>query len=105
LSLPELEPRPRRSSQVLWSPDKACLIGNYPHDKLFGRVAAVVHHGGAGTTAAGLVAGKPTFICPFFGDQHFWGEMVHKSGLGPAPCPINEVTAMYALILGNVMPK
>jgi sterol 3beta-glucosyltransferase len=48
-------------------------------------MAAVVHHGGAGTTAAGLHAGRPTVICPFFGDQPFWGRVVHEAGLGPAP--------------------
>jgi UDP:flavonoid glycosyltransferase YjiC (YdhE family) len=48
-------------------------------------MAAVVHHGGAGSTAAGLRAGKPTLICPFFADQPFWGRRVHELGLGPAP--------------------
>ena len=47
-----------------------------PHDCLFPHASAVVHHGGAGTTAAGLRAGKPTVICPFFGDQPFWGRRV-----------------------------
>lgn len=50
----------------------ACLIDACPHTWLFPHVAAVVHHGGAGTTSAGLMAGKPTWVCPFFGDQHFW---------------------------------
>ena len=50
-------------------------------------MAAVCHHGGAGTTAAGLRAGKPTIIVPFFGDQFFWGSMISKSGAGPAPIP------------------
>jgi hypothetical protein len=50
-------------------------------------VAAVCHHGGAGTTAAGLRAGKPTIIVPFFGDQFFWGSMISKSGAGPPPIP------------------
>lgn len=75
-----------------WRATDALLIGNFPHDKLFPRVSAVVHHGGAGTTAGGLIAGKPTFICPFFGDQNFWGEMVQKSGLGPAPCLVEQLT-------------
>jgi hypothetical protein len=47
-------------------------LGDCPHDWLFPRMGAVVHHGGAGTVAAGLRAGKPTLICPFFGDQFFW---------------------------------
>ena len=55
-------------------------------------MAAVVHHGGAGTVAAGLRFGKPTFVCPFFGDQHFWGAQVHQSGVGPPPCPIVNLT-------------
>lgn len=52
----------------------------------------MIHHGGAGTTSAGLRAGNPTFICPFFGDQHFWGEMVYRSGAGPPGCPIASLT-------------
>ena len=47
-------------------------LGPCPHDWLMPQMAAVVHHGGAGTVAAGLRFGKPTFVVPFFGDQHFW---------------------------------
>eukprot|EP01041_Mallomonas_annulata_P007758 gene7758-15875_t len=75
-----------------WKAGDAYLIGPAPHSWLFSRVAAVVHHGGAGTTAAGLRAGKPTFIVPFFGDQHFWGTMVHRAKVGPPPCPIQSLT-------------
>ena len=50
-------------------PDEILLIGSAPHDWLFPRMAAVVHHGGAGTTSAGLRVGRPTVIVPFFGDQ------------------------------------
>ncbi|KAG0476923.1 hypothetical protein HPP92_013764 [Vanilla planifolia] len=67
------------------------LIDDCPHDWLFPRCNAVVHHGGAGTTAAGLRAGCPTTIVPFFGDQFFWGERVHSRGVGPAPIPISEL--------------
>lgn len=56
-----------------------------PHDWLFPRVKAVVHHGGAGTTASGLRAGKPTLVIPFGGDQPFWGARVHALGCGPRP--------------------
>ncbi|KAI8799228.1 hypothetical protein BJ742DRAFT_847371 [Cladochytrium replicatum] len=69
------------------------MIGNVPHDWLFQHVVAVVHHGGAGTTAAGLRAGKPTVIVPFFGDQPFWGSMVKEQGVGPAPIPHAALTA------------
>ncbi|XP_022758606.1 sterol 3-beta-glucosyltransferase UGT80A2-like isoform X3 [Durio zibethinus] len=51
---------------------------------------SLVHHGGAGTTAAGLRAACPTTIVPFFGDQPFWGEKVHARGVGPAPIPVDE---------------
>ncbi|KAG5586859.1 hypothetical protein H5410_047293 [Solanum commersonii] len=53
-------------------------------------VLVPVHHGGAGTTAAGLKAACPTTIVPFFGDQPFWGERVHARGVGPPPIPIDE---------------
>ncbi|KAG6941510.1 hypothetical protein JG687_00019601, partial [Phytophthora cactorum] len=73
-------------------PDNVFFIGNCPHDWLLPRCSAVVHHGGAGTTAGGLLAGKPTFIVSFFGDQPFWGRAVVKAGVGVDPCPINELT-------------
>lgn len=60
-------------------------IGDCPHEWLFQQVSAVVHHGGAGTTACGLRYGKPTTIVPFFGDQPFWGSMIEAAGAGPAP--------------------
>src|SRR4029453_8464664 len=61
------------------------VIERAPHRWLFPRVAAVVHHGGAGTTAAGLLAARPTVVCPFQGDQHFWGAAVHRAWRGPPP--------------------
>nr|WIL59758.1 UDP-glucosyltransferase 80A40 [Paris polyphylla] len=66
------------------------LLDNVPHDWLFLQCKAVVHHGGAGTTSAGLKAACPTTIVPFFGDQLFWGERVHARGVGPPPIPIDE---------------
>jgi UDP-glucoronosyl and UDP-glucosyl transferase len=67
-------------------------IGPCPHDWLLPMCGAVIHHGGAGTTAAGLKLGLPTFICPFFGDQFMWGSFVAMAGVGPTPCPINKLT-------------
>ncbi|NVJ07344.1 glycosyltransferase family 1 protein [Myxococcus sp. AM001] len=64
-----------------------------PHDWLFPRMSAVVHHGGAGSTMAGLRAGRPTVICPFLGDQPFWGHMVQRAGVGPRPVPQKSLTA------------
>jgi sterol 3beta-glucosyltransferase len=69
------------------------MLDAAPHDRLFPHVAAVVHHGGAGTTAAGLRAGKPMVICPFFGDQPFWGRRVAALGVGPAPIAVRYLTA------------
>jgi sterol 3beta-glucosyltransferase len=67
------------------------VIQSAPHHWLFPRVAAVVHHGGAGTTAAGLLAARPTVVCPFQGDQYFWGAAVHRAGAGPQPLPANKL--------------
>jgi len=74
-------------------PKNVMLLGNCPHDWLFPRCAAVVHHGGAGTTAAGIRCGKPTVICSFFGDQPFWGAMVAKAGAGPNSIPSKQLTS------------
>ena len=92
-------------------------VGPVSHDWLLPQCAAVIHHGGAGTTAAGLRYGLPTFVCPFFGDQFskcprlcvsllhtaltpllhnrnysVWGEVVRRAGVGPKPCPVNDLT-------------
>lgn len=69
------------------------VADNIPHDWLFPRMAAVVHHGGAGTTAAGLRAGVPSVIVPFSGDQPFWGERVRVLGVGTPPIPHTRLTA------------
>lgn len=74
-------------------PPNVHLIDEAPHGWLFPRVSAVVHHGGAGTTAAGLKEGRPTIICPFIGDQPFWGERVRALGVGPAPIRQRNLTA------------
>ncbi|CAI6339781.1 unnamed protein product [Periconia digitata] len=74
-------------------PEGVFMLGNVPHDWLFKHVAAVVHHGGAGTTAAGIAAGRPTVVVPFFGDQPFWGAMTARAGAGPEPVAYKELTA------------
>ncbi|KAJ4405477.1 hypothetical protein N0V91_005217 [Didymella pomorum] len=73
-------------------PDEVFMLGNVPHDWLFQHVSCVVHHGGAGTTAAGIAAGRPTVIVPFFGDQPFWGAMIARAGAGPRPIPYKQLT-------------
>jgi sterol 3beta-glucosyltransferase len=75
------------------SDENIMVINEAPHDWLLPKVSAVVHHGGAGTTAAGLRAGKPAIICPFIVDQPFWGHRVHALGAGPKPIPQKSLTA------------
>ncbi|KAK4859282.1 hypothetical protein QYF36_002738 [Acer negundo] len=72
--------------------DNIFLLEDCPHDWLFPQCSAVVHHGGAGTTATGLKAGCPTTIIPFFGDQLFWGDRIQERELGPAPIPISQLS-------------
>ncbi len=73
-------------------PETVFQIDAVPHDWLFPRVAAVVHHGGSGTTAAGLRAGVPSVVVPFFGDQPFWGRRVQALGVGPRPVQRKTLT-------------
>lgn len=91
------------------SDDRVFFLNDCPHEWLFSRVAAVVHHGGAGTTACGLANGVPTLIVPFFEEyvipllqniadmlithsQPFWGNMVASAGAGPRPIPYRSLT-------------
>jgi sterol 3beta-glucosyltransferase len=68
-------------------------IGPVPHDWLFPRMAAVVHHAGAGTTAAGLRAGVPAVAVPVLADQPFWARRLHELGVAPPPVPLSSLTA------------
>ena len=69
------------------------MIESAPHAWLFPRMSVVVHHGGAGTTAAGLRAGVPTIIIPHANDQFFWGRRIAELGVGPDPIPRKKLTA------------
>ncbi|KAK4694854.1 hypothetical protein P7C71_g2788, partial [Lecanoromycetidae sp. Uapishka_2] len=80
-------------ADTLGIPEGVFMLGNVPHDWLFNHVSCVVHHGGAGTTAAGIALGKPTVVVPFFGDQPFWGAMCARAGAGPVPVPYKQLTA------------
>ena len=64
-----------------------------PHDWLFPKMKAIIHHGGAGTTGAALRSGIPSIAIPFFGDQFFWGKQIQKIGVGPKPLPIKNLTS------------
>jgi sterol 3beta-glucosyltransferase len=72
--------------------DDVFVIDAVPHEWLFPRAAAIVHHGGAGTTAAGLRAGVPAVVVPFGSDQPYWGRRVHALGAGPEPIPRRRLT-------------
>lgn len=74
-------------------PESVIAIDSVPHDWLFQRVAAVVHHGGAGTTAAAMRAGVPAVVVPFTWDQPFWGRRVHELGVGPEPIPLETLSS------------
>ena len=74
-------------------PETICVIRSAPHRTLFKYVSAVVHHGGAGTTATGLRAGLPALICPLTVDQPFWGQRVFSLGCGPKPQPLKRLRA------------
>jgi UDP:flavonoid glycosyltransferase YjiC (YdhE family) len=75
------------------TPGNVFVLDSAPHSWLFPRMAAVVHHGGSGTTAEGLRAGVPTVVVPFVFDQPFWGARIKALGLGPDPIPLKKLTA------------
>ncbi|MCD7060842.1 glycosyltransferase [Pelagibacterium xiamenense] len=74
------------------SPEHVYVIDRAPHDQLFKYVKGVVHHGGAGTTAAGLHLGRPTFVVPQMVDQPYWGRRVYELGCGPKPVRRRKLT-------------
>ncbi|WP_395398649.1 glycosyltransferase [Arthrobacter sp. UC242_113] len=63
------------------------------HDHVLPHATAAIHHGGAGTVHAAARAGVPSIVVPFIGDQPFWGHLLHRRGLGPAPIPYRKLTA------------
>lgn len=73
-------------------PPEIFLLDYAPHDWLFPRMKAVVHHGGAGTTSAGLRAGVPSAIVAHMGDQPYWGRRVHELGVGAPLLRRHELT-------------
>lgn len=64
--------------------DQILVLDEALHDWLFPRTAAVVHHGGTGTTSSALVAAHPQVVCPFLGDQLFWARRMEQIGVAPA---------------------
>ncbi|MEU2283716.1 glycosyltransferase [Streptomyces sp. NPDC013178] len=72
--------------------DDVLTVGEVPHQWLFPRTAAVVHHAGAGTTAAALRAGVPAVAVPIFNDQPFWSERLRRLGVSGGTVPFAELT-------------
>ncbi|GAB3706998.1 nucleotide disphospho-sugar-binding domain-containing protein [Nocardiopsis oceani] len=67
-------------------------IDEAPHERIFPRCAAVVHHGGAGTTATALASGRPQVVCPFWGDQPFWAQRSYAAGAATPPLRGQDLT-------------
>ncbi|MFI9847618.1 glycosyltransferase [Nonomuraea sp. NPDC051941] len=74
-------------------PENVLLLDQAPHGWLFPQMAAIVHHGGSGTTGAALTAGRPQVVCPFVADQPFWAARMHAAGVAPPPQPQRHLTS------------
>lgn len=74
-------------------PDSVLQLEYAPHEWLFPRMAAVVHHGGMGTVGAGLRAGRPALVIPRFADQPMWAQRLQALGVSPPPIPHRRLTA------------
>jgi vancomycin aglycone glucosyltransferase len=85
--------------------DDCLSVGEVNHQALFGRVAAVVHHGGAGTTTTVSRAGTPQVVVPQFADQPYWAGRVAALGIGAAhngPTPtVESLSAALDVALGD----
>ena len=80
------------------------LSGDVPHEMVFPRCAAIVHHGGAGTTADAARAGRPQVVCPFVADQPFWARRMHRLGVAPQPIDQRQLTtAKLATAIGHTV--
>lgn len=73
--------------------DQVYFVGRHPHQPLFKQCAAVVHHGGAGTTHAASKSGCPSVVVPFMDEQLFWAKQLQALGLAGSPLPAKKVTA------------
>lgn len=73
-------------------PGSIHFTGEVPHDWLFPRMRAVIHHGGAGTTGSALRSGVPSMAVPVSADQAFWARRIHALGVGPGPIPLTRWT-------------
>ena len=72
--------------------EDSLVIGPVDHRALFPRAAAVIHHGGAGTTHAAVAAGVPSVVVPHVGDQPFWAARLHRLDVAPEPLEVKSIT-------------
>ena len=82
-----------QGSQAMLDGDDVFSIATIDHRALFPRSAAVIHHGGAGTTHAAVTAGVPSVVIPHVGDQPYWAMRLHRLGVAPSPLDIKAVTS------------
>lgn len=75
------------------SQDTVHVVRDVDYSSLFPQMAAIVHHGGAGTTGTAFASGRPQIICPFVGDQPFWAHRAYLLGVAPKPLPQQKLTA------------
>merc|ERR1719203_2099760 len=87
-----MQGQPDTPQMAEYANESVLFLETAPHEWLFPQCACAVHHGGAGTTAAALRAGRPTIITPFGGDQFFYAQAAEKAGVGVAMKQISKVT-------------
>jgi sterol 3beta-glucosyltransferase len=87
-----IEPGMARLGEV-GSSAEVLIAKDIPHSWLLPRVSALIHHGGAGTTAASIRAGIPSVVVPHVFDQHFWAKRAERLGVAPSPVPLRNLTA------------
>ena len=82
--------------------DDLLYFESAPHDWFLPKCKMLIHHGGAGTTSAGLRAGIPQVVIPFMADQPFWGNRVNAIGVAPKPIRVNQISVdkMVSAIVG-----
>ena len=78
--------------EVVETPPEIYRVTREPHERIFPHCAAVVHHGGAGTTQSALLAGRPSVVVAHASDQPFWGSVLHRAGAAPKPLLRRSVT-------------
>ncbi len=89
----EIGPISSAFCQLSWKPERLTVWSMYaPHEWLFEKCAAILHHGGSGTMATALLSRKPQLICPVLFDQHHWAEVIAWKSLGVQLPSVKQLT-------------